>query len=201
MKTGDKVVIAVERSIELITGILAILKIGASYVPIDPAFPEERIQYILADTASPQILLKNNALKRFTRLLANVARQVETPAEAEKFKKINIIDIDQALLQTTSKTFDEAWCANALAEQYLAAIFYTSGSTGEPKGVCVPHRAIVRLVKNSNYSVFESNDVFAHISNICFDAASFEIWCALLNGLPLVICHCAVYRTQYLIFS
>src|SRR5438046_271488 len=64
---------------------------------------------------------------------------------------------------------------------------YTSGSTGRPKGVCVPHRAVVRLVKNTNYVSFSADEVFLQFAPISFDASTFEIWGALLNGARVVI--------------
>ncbi|WP_242295080.1 amino acid adenylation domain-containing protein, partial [Bacillus cereus group sp. BfR-BA-01381] len=69
----------------------------------------------------------------------------------------------------------------------LAYIIYTSGSTGRPKGVCVPHKAINRLVCNTNYVTFQHSDKVAQASNTSFDAATFEIWGALLNGAGMVI--------------
>src|SRR6185295_14072238 len=68
----------------------------------------------------------------------------------------------------------------------LAYVIYTSGSTGSPKGVAVPHRAVNRLVLNTNYIQFGSDDRVAQVSNVSFDAATFEIWGALLNGGALV---------------
>jgi len=66
-------------------------------------------------------------------------------------------------------------------------VMYTSGSTGRPKGVVIPHRGVVRLVRNTNYIEFRPNDVVAQVANCCFDLATFEIWGALLNGARLVI--------------
>src|SRR5205823_6383521 len=68
----------------------------------------------------------------------------------------------------------------------LAYVIYTSGSTGQPKGVAVPHRAVNRLVRNTNYIQFRPSDRVAQVSNASFDAATFEIWGALLNGARLV---------------
>src|SRR5205814_3254849 len=75
---------------------------------------------------------------------------------------------------------------NVATPENLAYIMYTSGSTGVPKGVAVPHRAVNRLVLNTNYISLDATDRIAQVSNISFDAATFEIWGALLNGGRLV---------------
>ena len=69
----------------------------------------------------------------------------------------------------------------------LAYVMYTSGSTGNPKGVLVPHRAVTRLVKNNSFASFSSDEVFLQLAPLSFDAATFEIWGALLNGGRLVL--------------
>src|SRR6185295_13564538 len=69
----------------------------------------------------------------------------------------------------------------------LAYISFTSGSAGSPKGVCVPHRAVVRLVKNTNYASLAADEVFLQLAPLAFDASTFEIWGPLLNGARLVI--------------
>jgi amino acid adenylation domain-containing protein len=71
--------------------------------------------------------------------------------------------------------------------QNLACIIFTSGSTGRPKGVAIPHYAVSRMVLNTNYMTFEPDDILAHLSSTAFDAATYEIWGALLNGLPLAV--------------
>ncbi|HEX2269643.1 MAG TPA: amino acid adenylation domain-containing protein [Pyrinomonadaceae bacterium] len=77
--------------------------------------------------------------------------------------------------------------ASDVPAENLAYVIYTSGSTGQPKGVSVPHRAVVRLVINTNYVELTESDVVAHLSNVSFDAATFEIWGALLNGARLAV--------------
>lgn len=181
VEAGDKIVIAMDRSFELIIGILGILKLGATYVPIDPKFPEERIKYIWKDTNSRKILLRVSDVDRFTALLDIAGGNVRS--ELSQL----VINLDQVLSNRTPCEFDATWCKGLKTNQHEAAVLYTSGSTGEPKGVRVPHRAMVRLVKNTNFAQFGSEEIFAHISNICFDAASMEIWGALLNGGELAI--------------
>lgn len=75
---------------------------------------------------------------------------------------------------------------NLTTADHLAYVIYTSGSTGKPKGVAVPHRAVNRLVCNSNYVQLGASDKVAQVAHLAFDAATFEIWGALLNGAQLV---------------
>ena len=102
---------------------------------------------------------------------------------AECGSEITNLDCDWPLIERHS---DENAAAGATAGG-LAYIIYTSGSTGTPKGVAVPHRAVMRLVINTNYVELGPQDRIAHVSNVCFDAATFEIWGALLSGGCVVV--------------
>ena len=159
--------ICVERSLEMIVGILGILKAGGAYVPIDPAYPSERIAYMLDDSQLPVLLTQE---KLVSSLPEHQARVV-------------CLDSDWETISTES----ELSPLNSVIPENLAYVIYTSGSTGKPKGVGVPHRAVNRLVLNTNYINFQPLDVVAFASNFSFDAATFEIWGALLNGAKLVV--------------
>jgi amino acid adenylation domain-containing protein len=150
VKTDTIVAIMLERSLEMIIGILAILKAGGAYMPIDPDYPEERKQYMLKDSGTG-ILLKDIDFSPGT-----------GPA-------------------STLLTLYPPGPAN------LAYIMYTSGSTGIPKGVMVNHRSVIRLVKNTNYVEFKENQRILQTGALEFDASTFEIWGALLNGLTLYL--------------
>ncbi len=147
-----------ERSFEMVIGLLAILKAGGAYVPLDPAYPDERLRLMMDDTQMPVILTQEKTGDR----LLPIARE-------------NFASESDANLKTDSRPED------------LAYIMYTSGSTGRPKGVAVPHRAVVRLVRNTNYATFSPNEIFLQLAPISFDAATFEIWGALLNGGHLAL--------------
>ncbi|MHA6534792.1 condensation domain-containing protein, partial [Paenibacillus sp. BAC0078] len=162
---SDRIVgIMAERSVEMIVGILAILKAGGAYLPIDPAYPAERITYMLEDSGADLLLVYGEA---------------EVPQEYEGI----VLDLADASLYTG----DTANLTVASGPSDLAYIIYTSGSTGQPKGVAVVQRGVVRLVKETNYVRITEQDVFLQASTISFDAATFEIWGSLLNGAKLVL--------------
>jgi amino acid adenylation domain-containing protein len=166
---GPEVIVGVsmERSIEMIVALLGILKAGGAYLPLDPNYPSERISYMLDDCGAAVLLTREEFQSRF------VDHSIST-----------------IYLNSDSKNFDTYSRQNlplTSNAQNLAYVMYTSGSTGRPKGVCVIHQAINRLVFNTNYIALESNDRVAHAANVSFDAATFEIWGALLSGATLVI--------------
>ena len=164
---GARVAICVEPSADMVVGLLGILKAGAAYVPIDPRYPEERISFILADTDAAALLTRKGLASRFS--LDGL--------------KIVCLDGEWEAIESSGDARHQS-CAVEAGD--VAYVIFTSGSTGKPKGVCVPHRAVNRLVVNCDYVELGADDVVAQISNCCFDAATFEIWGALLNGSRLV---------------
>jgi amino acid adenylation domain-containing protein len=161
--------ICVERSPLLIIGLLAILKVGAAYVPLDPSYPAERLAFMLQD-AQIEVLLTQSGLES-----SNLS--VHEPFQAS----IQRLYLDQPVSEDTHN-LDVTVDANA-----LMYVIYTSGSTGIPKGVAVEHGSVKRLVCRPNYIDWQPSDVVAQVSNASFDAATFEIWGALLNGAQLAI--------------
>ncbi len=158
--------ICMERSLEMIVGLLGILKAGGAYVPFDPAYPTERLRYMLED-AGVQVLLTQARLVES--LPKHNARMVclDTDIEATQQSENNPI--------------------NCVTPDNLAYVMYTSGSTGKPKGVSVIHRGVVRLVKGTEYANFSTQEVFLQLAPISFDASTFEIWGSLLNGGRLAV--------------
>ena len=167
VKVGARVGICMERSVEMITGILGILKAGAAYVPLDPSYPKDRLTFMIKD-ARAHLVISGEPISQVL---------------AECGSEITNLDSDWPLIERQSE--DNA-VAGATAGG-LAYVIYTSGSTGAPKGVAVPHRAVMRLVINTNYVELGPRDRIAHVSNVCFDAATFEIWGAMLTGGSLVV--------------
>ncbi len=160
--------ICIEPSLEMIIGLLGILKLGSAYVPIDSNYPEPRINYIIGDSKI-SILLTQSIIKD---KLSSQAKNLD-----------HLICLDKCDFELGSK--DNLSIENQPND--LAYIIYTSGSTGKPKGVAVNHQAINRLVLKTNYVQITPEDRVAQAANIAFDAATFEIWGALLNGAKLVI--------------
>jgi amino acid adenylation domain-containing protein len=158
--------VCLRRSPELIVALLGILKAGGAYVPADSAYPRERLAFMMQDTGAPVLLTEQGLLSRI-------------PAGAAK---VICLDADWEMIARESR---ENPAVNVKAES-LAYIMFTSGSTGTPKGVAIPHRAVNRLVLNCNWIRLGPGSRIAQISNVAFDAATFEIWGALLNGGMLV---------------
>ncbi len=156
-----------DRSIDMIVGILGILKAGAAYVPLDPSYPKDRLKLIVEDTRMSVIVSRLQAKDLFpdynglTVFVDFVANQISRESELNP--------------------------TNDLSSLSLAYVMYTSGSTGRPKGVCVEHRSIVRLVEGVSYIDFGANEVFLQMAPLAFDASTFEIWGALLHGARLVV--------------
>ncbi|MBA3356383.1 MAG: amino acid adenylation domain-containing protein, partial [Pyrinomonadaceae bacterium] len=160
--------VMMERSVEMVIGLLGILKAGGAYVPLDPAYPQERLAFILADAAVAMLVTE-----------AKLAERVPKSSEAEM---ICLNTEWKVIAQESTENLE-----SGAAAENLAYVIYTSGSTGQPKGVAVQHRSIVRLVKETNYVVLTSDQVFLQFAPVSFDASTFELWGCLLNGARLIV--------------
>ena len=170
-----------ERSSDLIIAMLAVLKAGGAYLPLELNAPAERLGFMLAD-AEVAAVLTTDALA--AALPAGVAAlPAGSAALSPGSAPVIRLDAEAAAIEACPATPPP----EAATAESLAYVMYTSGSTGRPKGVCVPHRAIVRLVLNTDYARFSADQVFLQYAPVSFDAATFEIWGALLNGARLVL--------------
>ncbi|RKH59256.1 non-ribosomal peptide synthetase, partial [Corallococcus llansteffanensis] len=165
---GSRVAVLLPRSPELIVSLLAVLKAGAAYVPIDLNAPPERWSLLL-EQSSPAMVLTLEAL-------ADELPSLLTP--------LVLLDAESSRWASRPET---APPVPGLGGDSLAYVLFTSGSTGTPKGVCVPHRAVLRLVVDTDFVRFGPEEVFLQLAPAAFDASTLEIWGALLHGARLVL--------------
>ncbi|MBV9926801.1 MAG: amino acid adenylation domain-containing protein [Acidobacteria bacterium] len=162
---GPEVVVGTffERSADVAVGLLAILKAGGAYLPLDLAYPRERLRFMIED-AGAKVLLTERRLRQ------------DLPS-----CDLPVACVDDAEADMPAVNLD-----GGATPLNLAYVIYTSGSTGRPKGVGITHRSVQRFVVNTNFVEVLPADTVAQVSNFSFDAAALEIWGALLNGARLV---------------
>ncbi|MGV3775068.1 MAG: non-ribosomal peptide synthetase [Verrucomicrobiales bacterium] len=164
VKQGSYVGIGYPRSIEMIVAVLATIKLGAVYVPLDPKYPLTRLSSLIEES-------------RVQAVLASTSSQLNFPAAVQKV-------IYEYSGKPSATGAPRAAAANPTSPAY---VLFTSGSTGKPKGVVVPHRAIMRLVRDTTFASFGPEEVFLQFAPLSFDASTLEIWGPLLNGGKLVL--------------
>jgi amino acid adenylation domain-containing protein len=169
------VAVAMERSADLVTALLAVWKAGAAYLPVDLDYPAERITFMLAD-ADPACVLTAGQLAQ------GVAGAGEAP----------MLILDEPALTARLASMDDADLADAdrtapLRPTHPAYVIYTSGSTGRPKGVVVTHRSVTGLFcGTAKWFNFGARDVWTWFHSFAFDFSVWELWGALLHGGRLV---------------
>ncbi|MCH5584991.1 amino acid adenylation domain-containing protein, partial [Shimazuella sp. AN120528] len=162
---GDRIGICFERSMELYISMIAIVKLGAVYVPFDVQYPKERFAYLLSDAKLSLALTSAKFQDRFQ----------DVPFSMVIWEQMDLREVSTSNYDSLA-TIDS-----------LVYVMYTSGSTGQPKGVEITARGIVRLVQKPNYMEITPDDVFLQLAPVAFDAATLEIWGCFLNGAKLVI--------------
>ena len=167
VQIGEYIPILMPRCLQMLIAQLAVLKSGGVYVPVDPQLPVERQAFMIRDCGAH-------------RVLAEQAVRAELEQDSLQW-----IDCSEAVGRLEDLSTDNLKLQ--VSAPPAAYVMYTSGSTGVPKGVVVPHRAVNRLVINNGYAQIEPTDCIAHCSNPTFDASTFEIWGALLNGASVLI--------------
>ncbi|NJK48665.1 amino acid adenylation domain-containing protein [Candidatus Gracilibacteria bacterium] len=159
--------ICIDRSLEMIIGLLGILKAGGAYVPLDPAYPTERLANILSDTGVRILLTQQRLIEKLSAIKVHLL----------------VLDSDWGVISSESENNP----LSTVKPDNLAYVMYTSGSTGQPKGVEVLHRGVVRLLFGVDYVRLDASQNFLQLANIAFDASTFEIWGALLHGAKCVL--------------
>ena len=166
---GMLIPLCVDRSLNLIIAILAILKSGAAYVPLDPEYPLERINYMLSDTNASILITSSKNKSKF-----------------QHGQALELIELDNDEAATIIQPVTNL--ITVIKPDALAYIIYTSGSTGNPKGVMIEHGNVVSLVKGIDYVSLTENDILLSTGSPSFDATTIEYWGMLLNGGGLVLC-------------
>lgn len=169
---GDLAGIVIDRSVARITALLAVLKCGASYWGIEDSLPAPRLAAMLAD-ARPRLVIGSGPPPNL--LQTALAEVVNAPAWLDLAENAASWNDPVVFAPVAGQSTDPAY------------VSYTSGSTGIPKGVVVAHRGVVRLVRGAEYATVGPEETLLHHSPLSFDASTFEIWGALLNGACLSV--------------
>ncbi|MFH8610169.1 amino acid adenylation domain-containing protein [Streptomyces sp. NPDC018029] len=170
---GKRVAVAVPRSVEQVVALVAIVAAGGAYVPLDLAYPDERLEYILADAAPQVVLVDREQRDRFAALLDRTGVPARVLVQGE---------------QPSTEATEAQEQAPGAGWHDPAYVIYTSGSTGRPKGVVVPHSSVVTLLANTRPDMdFGPHDVWVQFHSFSFDFAVWELWGALAHGGELLV--------------
>ena len=160
--------ICLERSLNLVIGLLGILKAGGAYVPLDPAYPADRLAFMLEDSNLPVLLTQQNLAQRLPAHQAHVV----------------CLDTDWQQIAQQSQVNPDS----SISAESLAYTIYTSGSTGKPKGVQIVHRAVVNFLNSMRQEPgLTEQDVLLAITTICFDIAGLELYLPMIVGARIVL--------------
>lgn len=163
VRADQPVGVLLPRGADLIVALLAVLKAGGAYVPLDPQYPRQRLAHMLADSGAHTVVSA-------TGLPAAAAPEATVLIDREPLHRMSVTDPD-----------------SGAGPRGLAHIVFTSGSTGRPKGVMVEHRSVLRLVSGQRYVEFGPDRRLPQLGDASFDAATFEIWGALLHGATVCV--------------
>ena len=160
--------ICVERSLDMVVGLLAILKAGGAYVPLDPSHPAERLQYVLEDSGVSLVLTQEALLGKLGALGG---------------LQLAIMALDCDWSEPGNNGAETGEDGTAAGPEHLAYVIYTSGSTGNPKGVMIPHRALTNLLTSmAREPGLREDDRLLAVTTYCFDIAGFELFGPLITG-------------------
>ncbi|MEO1184441.1 MAG: amino acid adenylation domain-containing protein, partial [Cyanobacteria bacterium J06636_27] len=200
-----RVGICLERSEKMLVGLLAILKAGGTYIPLDPGFPEERLRFMVEDSGVGFLVMDSGTSPLTPLLIKERGTGEETSLvdkEREKESKTPLLDKergDKAVLYRGEViNVDNDWefiekqsCENLPVQttpEHLAYIIYTSGSTGKPKGVQISHSALVNCLESMQKKPgITSNDILLSVTTLSFDIAGLELYLPLITGSRLII--------------
>jgi amino acid adenylation domain-containing protein len=164
-----RVAVCVERSLEMVVSLLAVMKAGGAYVPLDPGHPAERLEYMLADSAPAAVLTQKQFQDRFENT------------------GVPVLEIDAGTPEWADQPATDP-VIEGLTPAHLAYVIYTSGSTGRPKGVAVPHRGVVNLLRSMRETVgMEPADRLLAVTTYAFDISVLEMFLPLLHGAATIV--------------
>lgn len=167
-----------DRSLEMIVGLLAILKAGGAYVPLDPSYPAERLEYMLKDS-EVSITLTTSEL-----------------ANTLSWNGVQTVLLDQDWDDITQAAFDRRVLSRTVKPENLAYVIYTSGSTGKPKGVMISHKALTNfLVSMGETPGLSSADSLLAVTTYCFDIAALELYLPLIKGRSAIFAKLNIQKT------
>jgi amino acid adenylation domain-containing protein/non-ribosomal peptide synthase protein (TIGR01720 family) len=178
---GSLVAVMLERTPRLVAALLAVLKTGAAYLPLDPQYPAERLAFMLADAAAPVVITERSlagVLPEQPGHILCLDDDSATPEETQPFFS------SDAAAGTTGACVDFA----CVQPDSLAYVIYTSGSTGRPKGVMIPHRTVVNFLHSMRREPgLSADDVLVAVTSLSFDIAALEIFLPLMVGACVVM--------------
>ncbi|MBU9710067.1 amino acid adenylation domain-containing protein, partial [Paenibacillus sp. AK121] len=173
--TPDTLVgICMERSLEMVIGLLGILLAGGAYVPLDPDYPEDRLEYMLQDSNAALVITQSGLLEKVSRLAGS---------------NVNCIVLDNDWDLLTSSVKGRKTLKREVQSSHLAYVIYTSGSTGKPKGVMIPHKALTNfLLSMAEKPGITEQDKLLAVTTYCFDIAGLELYLPLIKGAQCYVC-------------
>ncbi|NQY62230.1 MAG: amino acid adenylation domain-containing protein [Alteromonadaceae bacterium] len=174
VKSGELIGICLDRSVLTLVGMIAILKVGGAYLPLDPEYPQERLTYMFDDANVKVLISQSDYLDKLP-----ITNQHVICLDCEGQTEVDWQVLSEC---STDNLSDVGFSASS---EQMAYIIYTSGSTGNPKGVQVTHANVISLIEDNIELTITHQDVVAQASNASFDAATYEFWGALLNGALL----------------
>ncbi|HJX28187.1 MAG TPA: amino acid adenylation domain-containing protein, partial [Thermoanaerobaculia bacterium] len=177
-----RVAVCLDRAPARVVATLAVLAAGGAYVPLDPAYPRERLALLMRSSAAQVLVTEERWLPMVSEMVSEMWAELPD-------RKAAILCVDGTVQEMgEGEQWEEREAAlPAVAATGLAYVMYTSGSTGEPKGVGVTHRGVVRLVRGTGYARFGRDETLLLYAPYAFDASTLELWGALLHGSRLVI--------------
>ncbi|MCJ8269639.1 MAG: amino acid adenylation domain-containing protein, partial [Psychrosphaera sp.] len=163
---GQIIALVMDRSMDMVAAIWAVLKSGRAFLPVDPGLPAARIDYMLQNGGVKTVVASQHYASQYHHRYHTIDLSSTDVVDTSSVAEIKLKDID---------------------EQQLAYVMYTSGTSGNPKGVMTTHRGVVSLVSGSGYVELNQSDVVLQLSDFGFDASTFEVWSAFANGAKLAI--------------